>query len=139
MMERLSLRTARLAYDPSPLDVGAYKQALLRRFRDPGLRHRTWRIAMDGSQKLPQRLLGTIMDRRKAGQPIDLRDPLRQKVHSAGGDAAKLAPLLLSIEAVFARDLPGDVTFTAAVTRALDSLLTIGSKKTCDAFRNAHP
>ena len=28
----------------------------------PALKHRTWQIAMDGSQKLPQRLLGTIRD-----------------------------------------------------------------------------
>ncbi len=30
---------------------------------NPALKHRTWQIAMDGCQKLPQRLLGTIRDR----------------------------------------------------------------------------
>ena len=53
---------------PPGADIAAYKAALLRRFRNPGLRHRTWQIAMDGSQKLPQRLLGTIRDRIAAGQ-----------------------------------------------------------------------
>ena len=39
-------------------DLGPYMRELQARFRNPALRHRTWQIAMDGSQKLPQRLLG---------------------------------------------------------------------------------
>ena len=35
----------------------SYKRSLIERFRNPALHHRTWQIAMDGSQKLPQRLL----------------------------------------------------------------------------------
>jgi fructuronate reductase len=42
------------------LDLHAYRDALIERFDNPALKHRTWQIAMDGSQKLPQRLLGTI-------------------------------------------------------------------------------
>ncbi len=38
-------------------------------FANPALKHRTWQIAMDGSQKLPQRLLGTIRDHIAAGTP----------------------------------------------------------------------
>ena len=45
-----------------------YLDALLQRFANPALKHRTWQIAMDGSQKLPQRLLGTIRDRLEAGE-----------------------------------------------------------------------
>ncbi len=58
---------------PSPpgVDLDAYTVALLARFQNPAIRHRTWQIAMDGSQKLPQRLLGTISDRLAAGQSID--------------------------------------------------------------------
>ena len=109
---------------PPGAEFRAYKQALLRRFRNPGLRHRTWQIAMDGSQKLPQRLLGTIRDRLKAGAPIDapgagrcrldaLRDrhrregpadrrarsaarrTARNRADAAGPTRAKLAPALL--------------------------------------------
>src|SRR3712207_3223428 len=85
---------------PPGADIAGYKRSLLARFANPALRHRTWQIAMDGSQKLPQRLLGTIRDRLTAGasiprlalgvaawmryvtgidergQPIDVRDPL---------------------------------------------------------------
>jgi fructuronate reductase len=49
-------------------DLEAYRDALLERFSNPALKHRTWQIAMDGTQKLPQRLLGTIRDRLGAGQ-----------------------------------------------------------------------
>lgn len=158
--------TSTLAVPPGT-DVSAYKQALLARFRNPGLRHRCWQIAMDGSQKLPQRLLGTIRDRLKAGQPIDalalgvaawmryvtgvdetgqpidLRDPLkdelRARADAAGLDAARLSTALLGIEAIFGRDLPEDPRFTTAVTEALDSLIRHGSKKTYETFRSTHP
>ena len=50
----------------------AYQDALVQRFGNPALPHRTQQIAMDGSQKLPQRLLGTVRDNLAAGRPIDL-------------------------------------------------------------------
>ncbi len=87
-----------------PAELAQYRDALLARFRNPALRHRTWQIAMDGSQKLPQRLLGTIRDRLaegapferaalgvaawmryvtgidEQGDPIDVRDPLAERL-----------------------------------------------------------
>jgi mannitol-1-phosphate/altronate dehydrogenase len=38
----------------------AYADSLIARFSNPALKHRTWQIAMDGSQKLPQRMLDGI-------------------------------------------------------------------------------
>jgi fructuronate reductase len=55
---------------PPGIDAGAYKRSLLQRFANRAVRHRTWQIAMDGSQKLPPRLLGTIRSRLAAGAPI---------------------------------------------------------------------
>ena len=152
---------------PPGADIETYKAALLRRFRNPGLRHRTWQIAMDGSQKLPQRLLGTIRDRLASGQsidglalgvaawmryvtgidekqqPITVRDPLQEKLRAradaAGLDAAKLAKSLFGFEQVFGADLPANSAFTAAVTKALDSLIRHGSQKTCEDFQRSHP
>jgi fructuronate reductase len=152
---------------PPGADIAAYKAALLRRFRNPGLRHRTWQIAMDGSQKLPQRLLGTIRDRIAAGQSIDglalgvaawmryvtgtdeqgaaidvrdpLRDDLRARADAAGRDAPRLAASLLAVEQVFGRDLPANPHFTMAVTAALDSLIRKGSRATYQDFRRTHP
>jgi fructuronate reductase len=52
------------------LDLATYRSHLLARFANPALAHRTQQIAMDGSQKLPQRLLGTVRERLAQGQPI---------------------------------------------------------------------
>ena len=53
------------------LDLNDYRVRLLHRFANPALQHQTHQIAMDGSQKLPQRLLGTVRDRIDAGAPYD--------------------------------------------------------------------
>ncbi|WP_075217717.1 mannitol dehydrogenase family protein [Mongoliimonas terrestris] len=147
--------------DVPGIDLGAYRDALVRRFRNRGLKHRTWQIAMDGSQKLPQRLLGTIRARRAAGasidrlalgvaawmayvrgidekgQPIDVRDPLSGRLRliadAAGTDADALASGLLAVTDVFGTDLPADPTFRSAVTAALTRLLEAGSAATVAA------
>jgi len=45
---------------PDNFDVAAYQQQLIDRFANPGLQHKTWQIAMDGSQKVPQRWLNSL-------------------------------------------------------------------------------
>ncbi len=140
------------------VDVAAYRAALLARFRNPALKHRTWQIAMDGSQKLPQRLLGTIRDRLAAGAPIDrlalgvaawmryvtgvdekgeaidVRDPLAVRLRTiadeAGPDAARLAPALARVSEVFGTDLAADPRFMKPVEAALDRLFTLGARAT---------
>lgn len=46
------------------IETHAYRAALQERFANPNLNHSLRQIAMDGSQKLPVRLLGTIADYR---------------------------------------------------------------------------
>ncbi len=53
---------------PAELDIQAYRAALLDRFANPALQHRTRQIAMDGSQKLPQRLVQPLIERAAAGK-----------------------------------------------------------------------
>ncbi|MEM9579732.1 MAG: mannitol dehydrogenase family protein [Pseudomonadota bacterium] len=48
--------------DEVQAQVPAYARALLRRFENPQLQHRLDQIAMDGSQKLPYRFIGTLRD-----------------------------------------------------------------------------
>ncbi len=143
---------------PQGVVLADYAKALLARFQNPAIRHRTWQIAMDGSQKLPQRLLGTIRERLKAGAPIDhlalgvaawmryvtgvdekggvidVRDPLvaelKRRTEAAGRDARALAEALIGIGAIFGTDLPGDERFTRPVTAHLASLLDKGAKAT---------
>jgi fructuronate reductase len=54
---------------PPSVDLDAYRNALLTRFANPALHHRTAQIAMDGSQKLPQRLFAPAQARLAARQP----------------------------------------------------------------------
>jgi fructuronate reductase len=55
---------------PPGLDIAAYRAELMARFANPALQHRTGQIAMDGSQKLPQRLLAPLAVRLAKGQSI---------------------------------------------------------------------
>ena len=155
LVRGLMLEEAAPTLPPVPgLDVVAYADSLVARFRNPALRHRTWQIAMDGTQKLPQRLLGTVRDRLAAGaaidrlalgvaawmryatgrdergEAIDLRDPLADELRrrTAGlEDAAAISDSLLGLDAVFGRDLPADQRFTGAVTAALSGLMREGA------------
>lgn len=45
---------------PEGVDVMAYADTVLERFSNAGLGHRTLQVAMDGTQKLPQRLLSVL-------------------------------------------------------------------------------
>lgn len=49
-------------------DLNAYADALLERFGNPALNHRLIQIAMDGSQKVPQRWLETLAENRALGR-----------------------------------------------------------------------
>jgi fructuronate reductase len=139
-------------------DLGAYRDELLERFRNPALKHRTWQIAMDGTQKLPQRLLGTIRDRLARGQgierlalgvaawmryvtgvdekgeDIDVRDPLALRMHAiaadAGDDAEALFEGLVGLSGVFGTDLPDNAAFRTAVVGHLESLFDRGARET---------
>jgi fructuronate reductase len=141
---------------PPGADVASYKRALIERFENPALRHRTWQICMDGSQKLPQRLLGSIRDRLAAGapidrlvmgvagwmryvtgvdehgKPIDVRDPLSTRLRAvadrAGLAADRLAPALIELREIFAPELAADPRFRTAVTNALRAIIEKGAK-----------
>jgi fructuronate reductase len=53
------------------LDTQSYTAALSERFANTALAHRTAQIANDGSQKLPQRIIGSAIDRMEVGQSPD--------------------------------------------------------------------
>ncbi len=55
---------------PKGIDLPLYCEALLERFRNPDLNHALAQIAMDGSQKLPQRILAPIRELLENGKPI---------------------------------------------------------------------
>lgn len=145
---------------PHGVRLADYAAELMRRFRNPALPHRTRQIAMDGSQKLPQRLLGTVRDRLAAGRPvtqltlaiagwmryaygrdesgarIEVSDPLAARFASAAdahrGDPAAFSGALLAIDAIFGADLPRDPRFVAPVTAWLGTLFERGAAATID-------
>ena len=49
-------------------DLSAYAAALIERFANPALNHRLIQIAMDGSQKIPQRWLETLAANQRQGR-----------------------------------------------------------------------
>jgi fructuronate reductase len=53
---------------PTGLDTEAYADQLLERFSNPALPHELQQIAMDGSQKIPQRWLGTLAHHQQRGR-----------------------------------------------------------------------
>lgn len=139
------------------LDPRAYAARLRQRFANRALAHRTAQIAIDGSQKLPQRLLGTAADRLAAGQPVDalalsvaawmryvggdgergvrftvddpLADELAERARSAADDAGKV-DALLAVRKVFPEALAADPRWRSALTRAYRTLVERGARAT---------
>ncbi len=56
---------------PAGVDLVAYSKALMGRFENTAIQHKTAQIAMDGSQKLPQRILSTLTENEVAGRAND--------------------------------------------------------------------
>ncbi|MCJ2185879.1 mannitol dehydrogenase family protein [Novosphingobium beihaiensis] len=68
LVERLMREEAAPTIAAAPgQDLDAYASSLLERFANPALNHRLEQIAMDGSQKIPQRWLETLAARGAAG------------------------------------------------------------------------
>ncbi|WP_159566990.1 mannitol dehydrogenase family protein [Budvicia diplopodorum] len=138
------------------VDLVAYADSLLNRYRNTALKHRTWQIAMDGTQKLPQRMLDSVryhlanngnfdclalgiaawiryvggVD--EQGLAIEVSDPLLaqlQALVSGSQEGSARVKALLSLEVVFGNELPQNPKFVAAVTEAYEHLLKFGAKE----------
>lgn len=69
LAEQLMLEEAAPTIAAAPgQDLNAYARDLIARFANPALNHKLIQIAMDGSQKIPQRWLETLEARRQGGQ-----------------------------------------------------------------------
>ena len=151
-----------VAPEPDEMNHDIYIEQLLQRFGNSALKHRTWQIAMDGSQKLPQRILSTVraqlrqggpvaslclvvaawmryvLGRDEQGGPIDVSDPLADRFAAiAGGtleDPANLADRFLGIREIFGADLPQDRRFRSTVAESLRQLFEYGAMETVRRF-----
>ncbi|MEH0884389.1 fructuronate reductase [Enterobacter sp. UNJFSC 003] len=137
------------------VDLTAYADSLIARFANPALQHRTWQIAMDGSQKLPQRMLDGIrvhLERKSAwpllalgvagwiryvsgtderGNGIDVRDPLSDKIRSIveGSSEDERVYAILQLSEVFGQDLPQNSVFVVAVNDAYQRIRRHGARQ----------
>jgi fructuronate reductase len=153
LMDREVTPTLRV---PADFDLAGYKHALRARFANPALQHRTWQIAMDGSQKLPQRLLGSARERLAAAAPvdalalavaawmryvggvdeqgraIDVRDPLAARLAILAAprraEAATTVDALLGVREVFDPALAQDPRWRAALVLHYERLLRLGAR-----------
>ncbi|HEU5023385.1 MAG TPA: mannitol dehydrogenase family protein [Spirillospora sp.] len=116
-------------------ELTAYRAALLERFANPRIRHALAKIAEDGSQKLPVRVLPALLAARKQGEPppgtiriiaawlLHLRGH-GVAVRDAGAPSAD-GPLPEAARAVLARldpALAGDAGLVDAVTEQAEDL-----------------
>ncbi|SBT42439.1 mannitol dehydrogenase family protein [Micromonospora auratinigra] len=148
---------------PSGVSVPAYGEQVLARFANPAIRHRTLQIAMDGSQKLPQRILHTIVDLRAAGRsahwaalvvaawlrfvrghaddgrPLPLDDPLADRLRTAltavPDTPAGVVDAVFAVGEVFPAALAADEEVRADVVGWLTALERHGVRATLAGAR----
>lgn len=96
LIERLMRGEAQTSLDAAPdQDLRAYADSLLTRFANPALPHRLIQIAMDGSQKIPQRWLATLAHHQAAGAscPTILTALAAWMCHIRGDNEARWGPV----------------------------------------------
>lgn len=109
IVQRLMLEEALPSVRPAPgQDLAGYAHRLLERFANPALAHRLIQIAMDGSQKIPQRWFGTLADGQKAGRscPSVLRAVAAWMLHIRGDNGPVDDPMAAELRAVWGQGDP---------------------------------
>lgn len=137
---------------PTGVTVIGYGETALERFANRELGHTNIQVAMDGSQKLPHRLLGTVTDRRRSGAvpgwaafvlaawmrfarvaPI-LNDPLADRIRAALAAAPDtpdgVVGALLTLDQIFPAELAGDTELRRELIRWYTALEKHGVEAT---------
>ena len=139
------------------VDIEKYAAQLIERFSNPNLKHRTWQIAMDGSQKLPARFCESLLLLRKQnksckwltlgvaawmkyvsqkdenGHAIDVKDPLLQDIadiYAQKLTAPETVKALLKINTIFSDELRQDKTLIEQIISSYQHLIDNGAKET---------
>ncbi len=94
-------------------DLAAYAEDLLARFTNPALEHRLAQIAMDGSQKIPQRWLATLVENASRGLqcPAILTAIGAWIRHLRGCNGPVSDPLVAKLDAAATSDDPIEALF----------------------------
>jgi len=139
---------------PEGENLNDYCSKLLKRYQNPAIEHRTWQIAMDGSQKLPQRILETVSDLIKHernfqglaliiaawikyatgidlnGNAIDVRDPLANDfamIAKKSETSRHYVDFILDQSSVFPENLRNSLVFREEIQNSYKSLEKYGS------------
>jgi fructuronate reductase len=147
---------------PGSVDLAGYRDALLTRFANPALRHRTAQIAMDGSQKLPQRLFAPALVRLAAGAraprialgiaawlrflqgraddgtALTLDDPQAERLRAAASAAQDPAALCDAVFGMADIVPPALAPLRDEVLAGLNSLSTHGARQTVVAWNERY-
>lgn len=143
---------------PSGVSVADYGESVLERFANPAIGHRTLQVAMDGSQKLPQRIVPTVLERRANGaeprwaalvvaawmrfaqgraddgRELPLDDPLAPAIRSALAAASDtpegVVDALLGLRAVFPPEFAEDDVVRRLIVEWLAALSAHGVEAT---------
>lgn len=111
---------------PAGHDGAGYARAVFERFRNPAIVHRLDQIAVDGSKKLPYRLIATLHGAVAQGRPLErLLLPLAgwmRWLHRAATPAQIPDPLAATLWAA-SRDAPGAVAAFLAMPGLFDPAL----------------
>ncbi|KEQ13974.1 mannitol dehydrogenase family protein [Endozoicomonas numazuensis] len=141
---------------PEGVDLHAYADQILSRFSNTCLKHKTSQVAMDGSQKIPQRWLNTVRWHLKQkssfnflglgiaawiqyasgqnllGERIEVLDPLKHeflKIHNRyPDDPDHFLANMLNLETVFGEDLIVNTEFKKVISNAYHILLESGAE-----------
>lgn len=140
---RRHMQAAVRTLDPVPgIDLARYMDQLVERFANPAIAHRTQQIAMDGSQKLPQRLFQPAVDALSLGsdaaefafatavwiaylrQAETIDDPRATELQKAAADAATAdeAASFFAIPGLFPSELQANSAWRNQVNSSLRSL-----------------
>ncbi|CAK1790415.1 D-mannonate oxidoreductase [Vibrio crassostreae] len=146
---------------PEGTDLEGYATLLINRFTNPSLKHKTWQISMDGSQKIPQRMGGSLRFHLEQGSDlswlataiagwmryvsgvdeqgneIDVRDPMvdtLRQICDQHGLNVSVVPALLAVEAIFPVELGQNPQVIDTVSSAYQSLIEHGAVATVAAL-----
>ena len=141
------------------VDLGEYAESLVSRFCNPHLRHETHQIAMDGTEKLPQRILAPAVASLDSGQSPDsfafaaaawmryclgrmdgdarykLRDPREAELAAIAGRSAQAEDLvhgLMGLPGLFPDGLRNNEAWIASVSGRLRLMLEEGVRRAVD-------
>lgn len=142
---------------PAGLDLAEYSESILQRFENSNIRYLLGQIVLDGSQKIPFRLLMTVADNLKAGRPTrrlllavaawmkfvrrvaadnsEHVDPLKTELFAiaaqCNGDALNDVGRFLTLRQMFTEDLTTLPGFTNALVAAYTA---IGNAEAADIY-----